>query len=157
MNTIYLTLTQLQKHLKESQIYYAYVDTPAGFLLVLSTKNGVFQATFVAEKKVFSEYQESENVNTHTLLLSGTEFQIQVWKALLEIPAGKTVFYEQIAQLIGHPKSYRAVANAVGDNKIAYLIPCHRVVRKSGDICGYNWGIEKKRALLNAEKGIVCL
>ncbi|HZW61412.1 MAG TPA: MGMT family protein [Candidatus Babeliales bacterium] len=151
MNTIYLTAKQLRSHLKDSQIYYTYLNTPAGLLFALSTEKGIFQATFVEEKRVFPEYREIYTLN-NTLILAGTEFQIKVWKALLQIPSGNTTFYAQLAHIIGYPKAYRAVANAVGDNKIAYLVPCHRVIRKAGDICGYNWGIEKKRTLLSAEK-----
>jgi len=82
----------------------------------------------------------------------GTAFQQRVWQALREIPLGKTVTYTEIANRIGAPKSVRAVANACGSNKIAVAIPCHRVVRRDGNLSGYRWGVERKRALLKKEK-----
>lgn len=81
----------------------------------------------------------------------GTAFQERVWQALREIPAGETASYTQIAERIGSPKSFRAVAMACGANKIAVAIPCHRVVKHSGELSGYRWGVERKRALLNRE------
>jgi AraC family transcriptional regulator of adaptative response/methylated-DNA-[protein]-cysteine methyltransferase len=82
----------------------------------------------------------------------GTAFQQRVWQALREIPLGKTVTYTEIANRIGAPKSVRAVANACGSNKIAVAIPCHRVVRRDGNLSGYRWGVERKRALLDKEQ-----
>lgn len=81
----------------------------------------------------------------------GTAFQERVWQALREIPAGETASYTQIAERIGSPKSVRAVAQACGANKIAVAIPCHRVVRHSGELSGYRWGVDRKRALLDRE------
>lgn len=83
--------------------------------------------------------------------LRGTAFQQRVWRALRDIPAGATVTYSEIAQRIGAPKSVRAVGQACGANHIAVAIPCHRVVRTDGDLSGYRWGIERKRALLARE------
>jgi AraC family transcriptional regulator of adaptative response/methylated-DNA-[protein]-cysteine methyltransferase len=81
----------------------------------------------------------------------GTAFQERVWQALREIPAGATVSYAQVAARIGSPKAVRAVAQACGANRIAVAIPCHRVVRRDGDISGYRWGVDRKRALLQRE------
>jgi AraC family transcriptional regulator, regulatory protein of adaptative response / methylated-DNA-[protein]-cysteine methyltransferase len=88
-----------------------------------------------------------------SLDVQGTAFQQRVWQALQEIPAGKTATYEEIARRIGSPAATRAVANACGSNPVAVAIPCHRVVRKDGDLSGYRWGIERKRALLSRESG----
>jgi AraC family transcriptional regulator of adaptative response/methylated-DNA-[protein]-cysteine methyltransferase len=74
-----------------------------------------------------------------------------VWQALRAIPAGTTVSYSDIAQLIGSPKAVRAVAGACAANTIAVAIPCHRVVRNDGALSGYRWGVERKRALLDLE------
>ena len=82
------------------------------------------------------------------LLLMGTNFQIKVWQALLRIPRGEVTTYENIGEMIGARKSARAVGSAVGDNRVAYLIPCHRVIRKSGMLGGYHWGEPRKRAML---------
>jgi len=81
----------------------------------------------------------------------GTAFQQRVWQALQEIPVGATVSYSEIARRIRAPKSARAVAGACATNKLAVVIPCHRVVRKDGSLSGYAWGIERKRVLLDRE------
>ncbi|WP_312494588.1 bifunctional DNA-binding transcriptional regulator/O6-methylguanine-DNA methyltransferase Ada [Pseudomonas cremoris] len=83
--------------------------------------------------------------------LRGTAFQERVWQALRDIPLGSTVSYGQIAERIGAPKAFRAVAQACGANCLAVAIPCHRVVRSDGDLSGYRWGVERKRQLLARE------
>jgi AraC family transcriptional regulator of adaptative response/methylated-DNA-[protein]-cysteine methyltransferase len=83
--------------------------------------------------------------------LRGTEFQRRVWAALQRIPTGTTVSYRELATAIGRPTATRAVASACGDNHVAVVVPCHRVVRSDGGIGGYKWGLERKRALLRAE------
>ena len=88
-----------------------------------------------------------------SLYVKGTNFQIKVWEALLKIPQGDVVSYEALAASIGKPKAVRAVANAVAHNPVAFLIPCHRVIRKTGAIGGYHWGSEKKIAILLWESG----
>ncbi|MDZ7359783.1 MAG: bifunctional helix-turn-helix domain-containing protein/methylated-DNA--[protein]-cysteine S-methyltransferase [candidate division KSB1 bacterium] len=85
------------------------------------------------------------------LFLAGTNFQIKVWEALLKIPAGAVASYEDIAARLGMPKASRAVGNAVAKNPIAYLIPCHRVVRKLGEFGNYRWGAARKQAMLGWE------
>lgn len=84
--------------------------------------------------------------------VQGTVFQQRVWQALREIPAGETASYAEIARHLGQPKAYRAVAHACASNPVAVAIPCHRVVRGNGDLSGYRWGVERKAALLRAEK-----
>jgi len=81
----------------------------------------------------------------------GTAFQQRVWQSLRRIPAGSTASYTDVAKLIGSPRSVRAVAQACGANKLAVVIPCHRVVRNDGALSGYRWGVERKRALLKKE------
>jgi AraC family transcriptional regulator of adaptative response/methylated-DNA-[protein]-cysteine methyltransferase len=83
--------------------------------------------------------------------ICGTDFQRAVWTALRRVPSGHTVTYAEIARDIGAPTSYRAVANACGDNHIAILVPCHRVVRTDGALGGYKWGLDRKRRLLEHE------
>ena len=85
------------------------------------------------------------------VLIQGTNFQLKVWEALLSIPKGAVTTYQQIAQSIGHPAAVRAVGSAVGDNPIAYLIPCHRVIRKEGMLGEYRWGSLRKKALIGWE------
>lgn len=86
-----------------------------------------------------------------TLLVKGTNFQLQVWRALLTIPSGSFTTYKTIADIIDRPKAVRAVGTAIGKNPIGYLIPCHRVIRNSGEIGNYRWGQDRKRAILGWE------
>jgi AraC family transcriptional regulator of adaptative response/methylated-DNA-[protein]-cysteine methyltransferase len=83
----------------------------------------------------------------------GTAFQRRVWQALCDIPAGTTATYSQVARSIGRPTAVRAVAGACAANALAVAIPCHRVVRRDGDLSGYRWGVERKRRLLQVESG----
>lgn len=85
---------------------------------------------------------------------SGTDFQQKVWNALMKIPSGATTTYAQIADMIGKPKAVRAVGTAIGKNPIAYLVPCHRVLRTDGGIGGYRWGKELKEKIL-ASEGVI--
>jgi AraC family transcriptional regulator, regulatory protein of adaptative response / methylated-DNA-[protein]-cysteine methyltransferase len=86
-----------------------------------------------------------------SLYVRGTGFQLQVWRALLEVPPGQVTTYGRLAEALGRPGAARAVGSAVAANPVAYLIPCHRVVRASGDLGGYRWGVERKRAMLEWE------
>ena len=93
----------------------------------------------------------SDRIKPLTLHLRGTNFQLKVWEALLQIPTGTVTTYEGLAQRIGQPSASRAVGTAVGHNPIAVLIPCHRVIRKVGDFGNYRYGPERKKALLARE------
>jgi len=86
------------------------------------------------------------------IVLAGTNFQLKVWEALLRVPSGSVVTYQDIAVAIGMPASMRAVGNAVGANPIPVLVPCHRVIRKDGALGGYRYGVTRKRALLGREQ-----
>lgn len=85
------------------------------------------------------------------LLLRGSAFQLKVWEALLKIPEGRLASYDQIAEAIGQPTASRAVGTAIGANPVGYLIPCHRVIKKTGLFGGYRWGVERKQAMLGWE------
>jgi len=87
----------------------------------------------------------------------GTEFQVRVWTALRAIPYGQTTSYEALAATVSRPGAQRAVGKANGDNRIAIVIPCHRVVRKDGTLCGYGGGLWRKRRLLELERGLTTL
>jgi AraC family transcriptional regulator of adaptative response/methylated-DNA-[protein]-cysteine methyltransferase len=100
-------------------------------------------------KQFFTE--RNETVKDLRLHVKATPFQLKVWEALLKIPCGQVSTYGQIAESIQHPKASRAVGTAVGDNPIAYLIPCHRVIRSTGILGGYHWGKERKTAILGWE------
>ncbi|WP_288948161.1 methylated-DNA--[protein]-cysteine S-methyltransferase [uncultured Paracoccus sp.] len=86
-----------------------------------------------------------------TVRLSGTPFQLQVWQALTQVPAGQVISYATLAERIGRPRALRAVGTAVGQNPVSWAIPCHRVTRTGGAIGGYHWGEAVKRALLTRE------
>lgn len=85
------------------------------------------------------------------ILLLGTRFQLKVWEKLLEVQEGETLSYSDLAKSIGEPAAVRAVSNAVAGNPVAYLVPCHRVIGKAGDLHGYRWGLDVKRAILEYE------
>ncbi|QHW00672.1 bifunctional transcriptional activator/DNA repair enzyme AdaA [Spirosoma endbachense] len=86
-----------------------------------------------------------------SVLVRGSAFQLKVWEALLKIPEGKLASYDQIAEAIGQPTASRAVGTAIGSNPVGYLIPCHRVIKKTGLFGGYRWGTERKQAMLGWE------
>ena len=85
------------------------------------------------------------------LCLKGTEFQVSVWKALLRVESGVVTSYQSIAIAIGRPSAVRAVANAIGQNPISWLIPCHRIIHSDGRLGGYRWGVDIKTRLLHDE------
>jgi len=107
-------------------------------------------ATRAAAAKAFPP-PGSSAVPSLALHVKGTNFQLKVWKALLEIPVGDVTTYGAIATKLGDPKASRAVGAAVGANPVSYLIPCHRVIRASGELGGYAWGIERKKVMLRRE------
>ncbi|MEE9313935.1 MAG: methylated-DNA--[protein]-cysteine S-methyltransferase [Rhizobiaceae bacterium] len=88
------------------------------------------------------------------VVLIGTDFQIRVWEGLLKIPVGKAVTYSGLASSLDRPDAARAVGTAVGRNPISFVVPCHRVLGKSGKLTGYHWGLTRKRAMLGWEAGI---
>jgi AraC family transcriptional regulator of adaptative response/methylated-DNA-[protein]-cysteine methyltransferase len=157
-------------------IHYGFHPSPFGECLIGVTSRGVCHLGFVppdGRRAAFTEltaewprarFEEAPRViapiaqrlftrgNAHAhsidLHVPGTNFQIKVWEALLRIPPGNVVSYEDIAQRIRAPRAVRAVANAVAHNPVAWLIPCHRVIRKSGALGGYRWGETRKKVLL---------
>ncbi|MDR3577909.1 MAG: methylated-DNA--[protein]-cysteine S-methyltransferase [Anaerolineaceae bacterium] len=160
-------------------IQYGFHQTPFGECLLASTRRGVCALGFVepgGRGQAFNEFSLKWNrarleenpaatepmvaqifqapdarSGTLNLLLNGTNFQIKVWEALLRIPSGSVVTYQDIALSIGMPKAARAVSNAVACNPVAVLIPCHRVIRKDGEFGGYHYGTARKKALLGWE------
>lgn len=160
-------------------IEYGFHPTPFGECLLAVTERGICFLSFVKpgeylaalqdlqdhwEKAKLQENQaktsqilidifplgEKSSVHLH-LLLNGTNFQLKVWEALLRIPYGRLVTYGQIADSLNIPKAARAVGQAVGHNPIAYLIPCHRVIRKMGVFWNYRYGPLRKKAMLGWE------
>lgn len=160
-------------------IQYGIHKTPFGACLIAVTPRGITDLRFLSEDtadavtyevrqdwvnaewiqnelitQVYIDrifYQTTSNDTPLTMLLRGTNFQIKVWEALLRIPFGQLVSYDEIAQHIGQPKASRAVGTAIGSNRIGFLIPCHRVLQKVGGIGGYRWGITRKKAILGWE------
>ena len=108
------------------------------------------KSTQVIAADIFSVDSRNPTRPFH-LLLKGTNFQVQVWRALVALPRGKVFSYQDLAAFIGRPKSVRAVANAIAANPIGYLIPCHRVITNSGVIHRYRWGTARKKAILGWE------
>lgn len=171
---------EFQSGAKGMQINYTIVSCKFGFLLIAVTYRGICSVLFgdtsdFIEKELYKLFpnamlKKMKNNSSHEwvnailnhiehpneklhlpLDIQGTSFQKRVWNALCEIPAGKTKSYTDIALLLGQPKAVHAVANACAQNPIAFLIPCHRVVRANGDLSGYRWGVERKRKLLEDE------
>jgi AraC family transcriptional regulator of adaptative response/methylated-DNA-[protein]-cysteine methyltransferase len=88
------------------------------------------------------------------IVMIGSDFELRVWETLLRLPLGKATTYSDIAAHIGKPTAARAVGAAVGKNPISFVVPCHRVLGKSGSLCGYHWGLTRKRAILGWEAGV---
>jgi AraC family transcriptional regulator of adaptative response/methylated-DNA-[protein]-cysteine methyltransferase len=109
-------------------------------------------ATAPVARRIFDTAQWKPEQPLRVVLI-GTDFEVRVWEQLLEIPMGQLTTYSGIARKIRAPKAARAVGAAVGKNPICFVVPCHRVVGKSGDITGYHWGITRKRAMLGWEAG----
>ena len=132
-----------------------------GALLAISTHRtfeGMEQETPLIKEayRQLSEYLKGERKGFDLpLLIKGTTFQQQVWKALLEIPYGETRSYKQIAVAIGNPKAVRAVGMANNRNPLLIVVPCHRVIGANGKLVGYGAGIEKKEFLLRLEKSLL--
>jgi AraC family transcriptional regulator of adaptative response/methylated-DNA-[protein]-cysteine methyltransferase len=97
---------------------------------------------------VFSRQDQSKSRRPLTVLVQGTDFQLRVWRALLRIPSGRLTTYGQLASAVGAPSAARAVGSAVGSNELAWLIPCHRVIRQTGAAGEYRWGAVRKRAMI---------
>ncbi|EFA05409.1 bifunctional transcriptional activator/DNA repair enzyme Ada [Tribolium castaneum] len=95
-----------------------------------------------------------EGAASYDLFLKGTDFELEVWEALLKVKKGKTASYEDIARAVGRPRALRAVGRAVGKNPVAYVVPCHRIIRKDGAVYKYASGAERKRKLLEDEGAI---
>jgi AraC family transcriptional regulator of adaptative response/methylated-DNA-[protein]-cysteine methyltransferase len=89
------------------------------------------------------------------IVFIGTDFETRVWETLLKVPLGRATTYSDIAGHIGNPKASRAVGAAVGRNPISFVVPCHRVLGKSGGLCGYHWGLTRKQAILGWEAGLL--
>jgi AraC family transcriptional regulator, regulatory protein of adaptative response / methylated-DNA-[protein]-cysteine methyltransferase len=112
-----------------------------------------FAATAPTARRIFDAALWRKDRPLRVVLI-GTDFEVRVWEKLLEVPMGKLTTYSDLAAKAGSPKGARAVGAAVGKNPICFVVPCHRVVGKNGDITGYHWGLTRKRAMLGWEAGM---
>lgn len=174
VNLIGVTPKEYREKGKNVTITYGYGDTPFGEALIAFTLKGICYLGFIDKNKEenFDRFYEIwgnanlihdnekakeyiENIfiknKKYNLLVKGTNFQVNVWKALLNLPNGVVTTYQDMANLIEKPKAVRAVASAIGKNHIGYLIPCHRVIAKSGAMSGYRWGVMRKKILIAYE------
>lgn len=162
------------------QIEYGFYPTPYGDCLIAITERGICNLAFLeagdndkAVADIHDHWKDArlvenphcaddyiyqifsllgdDRVTSIPLFLRGTNFQIKVWEALLRVPVGKVVSYEELASVAGFPRATRAVGNAVASNPIPVLIPCHRVIRKAGDFGNYRYGTPRKMAMLGWE------
>ena len=118
----------------------------------LATYIESFAETAPFAKRIFDSSQWREDQPLRVVLI-GTDFEVRVWETLLKIPMGRATTYGDVACKISKPKASRAVGAAVGRNPISFVVPCHRVIGKSGELTGYHWGITRKRAMLGWESG----
>ena len=171
-------------HGRGLNITYGFHDCPFGRALILITSEGLAglafadhgkeksaladmtarwpEATYVENQQATAAYAkrifESERWKPDQplkIVFIGSDFEIRVWETLMRIPFGKASTYSDIASHIGKPKAARAVGAAVGKNPISFVVPCHRVLGKSGGLCGYHWGLTRKRAILGWEAGVM--
>lgn len=112
-----------------------------------------FAATAATARRIFDQQLWKPEQPLRVVLI-GTDFEVRVWEKLLTVPMGALTTYSDLAAKAGSPKAARAVGAAVGKNPICFVVPCHRVIGKSGDITGYHWGLTRKRAMLGWEAGV---
>jgi AraC family transcriptional regulator, regulatory protein of adaptative response / methylated-DNA-[protein]-cysteine methyltransferase len=118
----------------------------------LYTEDSAFTAPFAAQIFAAQNFRANQPLR---ITFIGTDFEIRVWETLLKIPVGQATTYGDIAKSVGAPKAARAVGAAVGKNPISFVVPCHRVLGKTGALTGYHWGLTRKKAILGWEAGRV--
>lgn len=175
VNFVGVTPNEYKKMGENLEITYGIGFSPFGKTIIATTTKGICSLEFYDDSydEIFSRLKstwgnakfiqdnkqaqalldtifiEKEKVN---LFVKGTNFQINVWKAILNIHSGEVSTYSDVAKMLGKPKAVRAVATAIGSNHIGFLIPCHRVISKTAAMSGYRWGIERKRVVLAYEQ-----
>lgn len=172
-----MTPGEYKKGGRSLTIRYSLHESPFGGVMVASTGRGICKISFLyrnrkPEDMLFDQFPnadiqeqalpehgealqlfkndptDTQNVRIH---VKGTPFQINVWEALMKIPEGSVRSYSEVAEQIGNPKASRAVGSAVAKNPIAYLIPCHRVIKSTGEFGNYRWGSDRKTAMIGWE------
>lgn len=142
---------------KDLTIRYCNYQTPFGQAVIARTTIGVCYLGF-SKAELFDRFkgstftEETFEADFTTLHLYGTDFQIEVWQALITIPTAQTITYTTLANIVGRKSAVRAVANAVGRNPVSIIIPCHRVIAANGSLAGFHWGIELKKRILDTEQ-----
>ena len=158
-------------------INYSFIESPFGDIIVAATPKGICHMAFadnqatalsvlrekfpnarynqmvdaIQQNAIFIFTQDWSKLGKIKLHLKGTDFQLKVWETLLKIPIGRLSTYGDIASKLNNPNASRAVGMAIGDNPVAFLIPCHRVIRASGELGGYHWGLTRKAAIIGWE------
>lgn len=180
VNVYGATPGEIRKLGADLTITWGYAESPLGLALIAATPRGICALSFLENQSdegpltrlkkewcsatlqrddtraeelsalIFSGFR-GEIADPIHVYVQGTNFQIRVWRALLDIPSGEISSYGEIAEKVQSPRASRAVGGAVGANPVAVLIPCHRVLRANGDLGGYHWGLERKRILLALE------
>lgn len=171
-----MTPGQYRRSGKGITIYYGFHHGPFGrFILAVTSEQRICALEFVEgeeeavaalkhqwnQSSIFYDPEFTETYagrlfdfkhsSPFNLLVKGTPFQLKVWEALLKIPFGSLVSYQAVSEHVNNPRGLQATGGAIGRNPVAYLIPCHRVVRKTGEINGYKWGLDRKSALIGWE------
>jgi len=171
-----MTPGQYRRSGKGITIHYGFHHGPFGrFILAVTSEQRICALEFVEgeeeavaalkhqwnQSSIFYDPEFTETYAGHlfdfkrsssfNLLVKGTPFQLKVWEALLKIPFGSLVSYQAVSEHVNNPRGLQATGGAIGRNPVAYLIPCHRVVRKTGEINGYKWGLDRKSALIGWE------
>lgn len=162
---------------EQLNINYSFAETPFGNIIVAATAKGICHLAFADDetaaleelmsqfpkaffKRVVDTMQQNalfiftqnwKDLREIKLHLKGTAFQLKVWEALLKIPMGAVSTYASVAASVNNPKASRAVGSAIGDNPVAFLIPCHRVIRSTGDFGQYHWSSTRKTAIIGWE------
>lgn len=174
MNNAVSIIPWNKKEEKNIEIHYSFYETAYGLALVASTRQGICYVGFGDKDRMLAslrkkyprsgvreqesdchksalDYIRNQKVPELPLHVSGTDFQLRVWKALLQIPLGELSSYREIAHAVNRPKAVRAVGSAIGDNPVSYIIPCHRVIRSDGGLGGYYWGLDIKKKMIEKE------
>jgi AraC family transcriptional regulator of adaptative response/methylated-DNA-[protein]-cysteine methyltransferase len=177
MNIEGMTPAEYKNGGKALTINYSFAESPFGDIIVASTSKGICHMAFADDKAeafnslvaqfpnatyvqmvdvaqqnaLFIFKKDWSELSAIKLHLKGTSFQLKVWEALLNIPVGSLSTYAAIAKEINQPTASRAVGSAVGDNPVAFLIPCHRVIKSTGEFGQYHWGAARKTAMIGWE------
>lgn len=177
VNFIGVTPNEYKKMGENLCITYGFGFSPFGATMIASTPKGICALEFYerdnteVSQRLFDTWNKAQFVCNDTvaqelldrifikkekmnLFVKGTNFQINVWKALLNIKPSQLSSYSEVAKAIGKPKAVRAVATAIGSNHIGFLIPCHRVISKTASMGGYRWGVQRKQIVLAYEQSM---